>query len=223
MSKTPTSQASGAFASIPTGQRGAPPSLKPDDLSGIAEQLMNGDAYPAERCETMPLVGFVSILYVDGAHTLERSSDQRLRAIGLVGLGRCSERDKTCTLSDGRAMTQQQLYLEAIRCDPTCVYAYSNLALTLSDDESVTLSDGRAMNKCQLSSEAIGHVRRRSKVRTLTLFAAPDLPSLHLALLSPVKIVDSCNCQSSHEKQPSAKSSASVPASESVCLSSRSL
>jgi tetratricopeptide (TPR) repeat protein len=62
---------------------------------------------------------------------------------------------KTITLHDGRTLTKKQLYLEAIKYNPSYSKAYNNLATCLSWNESIELPDGRTLTGIQLYLEAI--------------------------------------------------------------------
>lgn len=60
----------------------------------------------------------------------------------------------TVTLPKGTTvMTQRELYLTAIKLDPTNVVAYTNLCLTLHPTEEIVLPEGRRMNSQDLWEE----------------------------------------------------------------------
>jgi hypothetical protein len=58
-------------------------------------------------------------------------------------------------LLDGRKMTENDLYKEAIRLDPGYSSALMNLGCNLSPTETTVLLDGRVMGKRQLYLEGL--------------------------------------------------------------------
>lgn len=92
---------------------------------------------------------YFDTLYCDATFSLAYSS-----------LGELLSEGETVTLPDGRAMNEDDLYLEAVRLDPRNVEALNNLAFTLessesSDSEVALLPDGRTMNSRQLYLEVL--------------------------------------------------------------------
>jgi hypothetical protein len=59
------------------------------------------------------------------------------------------------TLRDGRRMTQQQLYIEAIKQDETYADAYFNLANTMLYGETVSLQNGCTITQPELLAETV--------------------------------------------------------------------
>ena len=47
-------------------------------------------------------------------------------------------------------MGPRELYLEALKCDPSYAEAYNNIGIILSRDERVRLHDGRSMGQRDL-------------------------------------------------------------------------
>ncbi|EFA77083.1 hypothetical protein PPL_09836 [Heterostelium album PN500] len=52
-------------------------------------------------------------------------------------------------------MTEQQIYVKAIECDPNYLDSYNSLAATLSRGESITLNSGQVLTKQQLYLESL--------------------------------------------------------------------
>ena len=75
-------------------------------------------------------------------------------------------RHETVTLPDGRTLNKHQLYLEALRCNPTDAVIYCNLASTLSAHATATLCNGRTFKKWQLYLEAVCHSPQHQRART---------------------------------------------------------
>jgi len=71
------------------------------------------------------------------------------------GLGSTLPVNGSITLKDGRTLTKQQLFMEAIHCDPKFSHAYNGLGDALPAGGKITLKDGRTLTKQQLFMEAI--------------------------------------------------------------------
>ena len=62
---------------------------------------------------------------------------------------------KSATLRNGRRYRASDLFIQAIRCDPTNTLAFSNLAALTPPGSKVTLADGRTLTGKQLLAAAL--------------------------------------------------------------------
>jgi hypothetical protein len=78
-------------------------------------------------------------------------------AFAALGLKLAAHNRESITLRDGRTMSLQQLFIEAIRLYDTFAVAYCSLGSRLAAGQTITLHDGRSMTQQQLFVEAIHH------------------------------------------------------------------
>ena len=69
-------------------------------------------------------------------------------------------KDATVEMPDGRVMTQRDLYVEAIRLEPTEPDHYDALRKDLGPDETVEMADGRVVGDRDLLLAEIAHTHR---------------------------------------------------------------
>ena len=105
------------------------------DVETLRSELEDKARYPFGKCRNslVRVRGLPDMSYEDAAHLLARQKHEGARACGLSSLARCCENGKVAmmVLDDGRPFTQRELFMEALRVDPTYAPAYVNLAATL--------------------------------------------------------------------------------------------
>jgi tetratricopeptide (TPR) repeat protein len=123
----------------------------------LARQVLEIYKFPFARCADSKLdmgsfAGAMSLTYVQAASLLERSPNPLRRAVGLVALARAQ---RNVPLSDGRTLSERELYLEALTLDPNMAIAFNNLGGDLSRTERIKLPDGRMLGRQELYMEAL--------------------------------------------------------------------
>ncbi len=120
-------------------------------------QLQDVKRYVAGRCATLILDGVrPTMTYEEACVSLLTHESKTARAVAYWGLGRSRHGAlATMQFADGRQLNEQQLYLEALRCDDSFSVAYNNLAETLNSTENLAVPDGRRLTKRELYLEAL--------------------------------------------------------------------
>ena len=121
----------------------------------LALELSRHTNYHFGKCSSQPLDGFGNTTYLQGAHILANSESPPSKAIGYWALARCFNSTTCQMLVHGREMTELQLYMEAIKCDPDLAYPYYNIGVILNTGDFVYLPDGRKLDDKLLFVETI--------------------------------------------------------------------
>eukprot|EP00048_Salpingoeca_helianthica_P000785 m.43974 g.43974 ORF g.43974 m.43974 type:complete len:402 (-) comp10851_c0_seq1:251-1456(-) len=122
------------------------------DHEALAKEIKNSQRY-RPGCAAQKVSNFEGLCFIEAARLLEKSDNMRHRAAGYYGLSRClvgeSKKSGTQMTRDGRSMSERELLLEAVACDPQCAPALCALSL-LADGQVVCLRDGRRLTRNEL-------------------------------------------------------------------------
>lgn len=102
------------------------------------------DVFSTDRGDSLPS-GLSGTKCVHAARLLLAADIPALRAIGLWAMGRCLK-DGEEVIYQGEAFGEEQLCLEAVRCDPLCSVAYCRLGYLAGPTSTVLLPDGRSLS-----------------------------------------------------------------------------
>ena len=127
------------------------------ELRNELVRLANGKTYPVSKNLAISLEPWQGLTFWEGAQVLLEEDDPMVRSGGLWGVAACLSSTETFTVSDGRELSNYELYLEALILDSNFGDVYNDLAtvIVMGLRRRVTLPNGRELDEKELLLEAI--------------------------------------------------------------------